>query len=225
MLEYAYNDSEQASTGATPFYLNTIGRPASPLTRATAAESVHVPTAHHLAVHTAAAIKASPGSARGQRGGGAGGAGAASFATRHRDGCMGPTGGGRAPRLLDVVHHDALRRAQEPSAPLQRSCSAARVSVELQVTRTGIVASSCQPSDLPRIMRLSSIAQRAPSLRPPSSAGPPPWRAPPGAPCTTPSASSAGACARARPQAQHARRQQAGALRHRGSTSRPRAAE
>jgi len=111
-----------------------------------------------------------------------------------------PQGGGRAPRLLNVVHHDALRRAQEPSAPLQRCCSAAgEPAVGLRGACTGSPATCCRASGLPHIMRLSSMGRHAPSLRPPSSAGPPPWRAPPGAPCTTPSASSAGACARSLP--------------------------
>jgi hypothetical protein len=42
-IKYVCNDSEQCSTGATPFVPDTGGHRANPLTRAIAAESVHVP--------------------------------------------------------------------------------------------------------------------------------------------------------------------------------------
>jgi hypothetical protein len=214
MLEYAYNDSEQPSTGATPFYLNTSGPPANPLTRAIAAESITCqprttssctsrrPSRHRqsLCPSSAAAPRAAPAMQ------------VSSLGTE--TGPWAPQGGGRAPRLLDVVHHDALREAQESSAPLQRCCSAA---MSLQWGYGPLEKAArwlnVKSSGLPHIMRLSSMGRRTPSLRPLSSAGPPPWRAPPGAPCTTPSASSAAACARAPAlRAQHAHRQQAGAL-------------
>ena len=48
MVEYAHNDMEHSSTGATPFFLNYGGHPANPLARACASESVQVPAAQDL---------------------------------------------------------------------------------------------------------------------------------------------------------------------------------
>ena len=45
LIEYAFNDSMQSSTRATPFFLNYGGHPANPLARAVASMGGHVPAA------------------------------------------------------------------------------------------------------------------------------------------------------------------------------------